>query len=303
MGSTYTIYTDGGCDPNPGPGGYGIVILEAGKEPREISGGEPKATNNRMEMRAALEALRAVDEGSVVDLFTDSQYLRNGVTQWLAGWKARGWKTSTKEPVKNQDLWEALDVEIGKRKVRWHWTRGHSGDHWNERADQLATRGIPRATGIALEQGALALYCGVSYSGKDESGAYAAFLRYVGEAGAVEKAIERRFAGESANRLHLLSVLEPLEALKRPLEIHVHTASDYVRDGVTRWIDAWRKRDWKTKEGKDVSHRDLWERLARAVTPHRIHWHVPAKEGEIPPEMEKVKARAHDVRTGVTAAE
>ncbi len=135
------IYTDGACRGNPGPGGWGVV-LRYGDHEKELWGGESETTNNRMELTAAIEALRALTRPCHVDLYTDSQYVRMGITDWLAGWKRRGWKNAARKPVKNQDLWQTLDVESGRHQVSWHWVKGHSGHPENERADELANRGI-----------------------------------------------------------------------------------------------------------------------------------------------------------------
>lgn len=137
------IYTDGACSGNPGPGGWG-AILRAGRHEKELSGGAAETTNNRMELTAAIEALRALKKPSDVDLFTDSSYVQKGVNEWLRGWKARGWKTADKKPVKNQDLWEALDAVLQKHTVAFHWVKGHAGHPENERADQLAVAAIPK---------------------------------------------------------------------------------------------------------------------------------------------------------------
>ncbi len=137
------IFTDGACQGNPGPGGWGVLILEAGAR-REISGGESATTNNRMEMTAAIEALKATR--GAVRLHTDSQYLKNGITDWMRKWKRNGWKTADGKPVKNKDLWEALDVLVADRSVQWAWVKGHAGHPENERADALARRGLESLT-------------------------------------------------------------------------------------------------------------------------------------------------------------
>ncbi len=135
------IWTDGACSGNPGPGGYG-AILQFGEREKELSGGERATTNNRMELMAAIVALEALNRPCAVDLFTDSQYVRNGVTQWIDAWKARGWKTADKKPVKNVDLWRRLEEAFERHDVAWHWVRGHAGDEMNERADALARAGM-----------------------------------------------------------------------------------------------------------------------------------------------------------------
>lgn len=142
-----TIFTDGACLGNPGPGGWGAIV-DDGERRREMSGYEPATTNNRMEIMAALEALRAVPDGAEVDLHTDSQYLRNGMSDWLARWKRNGWRTADKKPVKNEDLWRALDTEAQRHRVRWHWVRGHNGHPENERCDALANAAIRARGGI-----------------------------------------------------------------------------------------------------------------------------------------------------------
>jgi ribonuclease HI len=138
---TVEIYTDGACRGNPGPGGWGAILRTRGRE-KELSGAESQTTNNRMELQAAIEALRALKRPVDVRLFTDSQYLRNGVLTWLPQWKARGWKTADRRAVKNQDLWLALEAEAGRHRIEWHWVRGHSGHPENERADALANAAI-----------------------------------------------------------------------------------------------------------------------------------------------------------------
>ena len=139
-----TAYTDGACLGNPGPGGWGAVLVADGTE-RELSGYEPQTTNNRMELRGAVEALRAIPEGSEVDLHTDSQYVRTGMAEWLARWKRNGGRTADRKPVKNVDLWQELDGLAQRRSVRWHWVRGHAGHPENERCDALANEAIRRA--------------------------------------------------------------------------------------------------------------------------------------------------------------
>ena len=135
------IHTDGACSGNPGPGGWGAILEYRGVE-KELYGGEPETTNNRMELMAAIEALAALKRAASADLYTDSKYLRDGVTQWIHNWKRNGWKTAAKKPVKNEDLWRLLDETVARHEVSWHWVKGHAGHPENERADALANRGI-----------------------------------------------------------------------------------------------------------------------------------------------------------------
>ncbi|MFN0303437.1 MAG: ribonuclease HI [Burkholderiales bacterium] len=138
---TVHIYTDGACKGNPGPGGWG-ALLKFGATERELFGGTAQTTNNRMELTAVIEALAALKRRCRVELYTDSQYVMNGMEEWLPQWKRRGWKTASKKPVKNVDLWERLDSLVGGHEVHWHWVRGHDGHDGNERADALANRGV-----------------------------------------------------------------------------------------------------------------------------------------------------------------
>ncbi|KAF2992476.1 ribonuclease HI [Methylocystis sp. MJC1] len=135
------IWTDGACSGNPGPGGWG-AILRFGDVEKELSGGEPLTTNNRMELMAAIMALEALTRPCAIDLYTDSQYVRGGVTSWIKNWKTRGWKTADRKPVKNVELWQRLEAAEERHDVAWHWVRGHSGDEMNERADALARAGM-----------------------------------------------------------------------------------------------------------------------------------------------------------------
>ena len=135
------IYTDGACRGNPGPGGWG-VLMRCGDVEKTLHGGEHDTTNNRMELMAAIQALEALNRPCRVELTTDSQYLRKGITEWMADWKRRGWKTAARKPVKNRDLWERLDALAQRHAIRWHWVRGHTGHEENELVDDLANRGI-----------------------------------------------------------------------------------------------------------------------------------------------------------------
>lgn len=151
--SKVIIHTDGACSGNPGPGGWG-ALLRFGEHERELCGGARETTNNRMELTAAIEALEALKRPCTVELHTDSTYVRNGITQWLANWKRRDWRTSDKKPVKNADLWQRLDAARGRHDVSWHWVKGHAGHEENERADALAREGMaPYKSGKSAKNG------------------------------------------------------------------------------------------------------------------------------------------------------
>ena len=151
MSEKVAIWTDGACSGNPGPGGWG-AILSYGAKQKELSGGEPATTNNRMELMAAIQALEALTRPCEVTLYTDSAYLKGGITSWLAGWKRNGWKTADKKPVKNIELWQRLEAATEPHKIDWRWVKGHANDAMNERADELARQGMgPFLTGRAVK--------------------------------------------------------------------------------------------------------------------------------------------------------
>nr|WP_293961223.1 ribonuclease HI [Sneathiella sp.] len=137
------IYTDGACSGNPGPGGWGALLQYNGKT-KELFGGDAETTNNRMELTAAIEAINSLKRSTIAELHTDSTYVKDGITKWMANWKRNGWKTAAKKPVKNKDLWLALDDAISKHQIRWKWVKGHAGDPGNEKADELANAGMEK---------------------------------------------------------------------------------------------------------------------------------------------------------------
>ncbi|ORF34360.1 ribonuclease HI [Snodgrassella alvi] len=139
--SEVTLYTDGACKGNPGVGGWG-AFLQSGSHSKELFGGEANTTNNRMELTAVIQGLAALKRPCIVNIYTDSQYVKNGMQEWIHNWKARGWKTASKQPVKNAELWQALDNEVSKHQVHWHWVKGHAGHPGNEKADELANKGV-----------------------------------------------------------------------------------------------------------------------------------------------------------------
>lgn len=145
MSEKVKIYTDGGCRGNPGIGGWGVVLLWGDKE-KHLLGSEAETTNNRMELTASIEGLKALKRPIDVELYTDSKYVQQGITTWIHGWKKNGWKTAGRKPVKNQDLWQALDKLMATHSVSWHWVKGHAGDKFNELADQLANQAMDELT-------------------------------------------------------------------------------------------------------------------------------------------------------------
>ncbi len=286
------IYTDGGCRPNPGPGGWGAVILREGEAPVELSGSADETTNNRMELQAAIEALASLDGPHEVVLHTDSTYLKRGITEWLARWRASGWRTAGKTPVQNRDLWERLDRELARHRVRWAWVKGHAGDRWNERADALASAAIPGVRLPVDDPGAVHAWLAVAASTKRRLGAWSAILVWRDH----ERIVTGRVPEHSANRLHLLGAVRALEALRRPSRVHLYTVSDYLAQGATSWIAGWKRRSWTTRDGRPVSNRDLWEALDRAMQPHEVHWHAVGSD-ERPEPLGAARRAARDALT------
>jgi ribonuclease HI len=152
MSEIVSIYSDGACKGNPGPGGWGALLVAGGRE-RELFGGEAHTTNNRMELLAVIRALEALTRHCEINLYTDSQYVKNGIETWIHGWKRNGWKTADRKPVKNADLWHELDALAKQHTIRWHWVRGHNDHPGNERADALANRGVDKIRGAAAAPG------------------------------------------------------------------------------------------------------------------------------------------------------
>jgi ribonuclease HI len=292
-----TIYTDGGADPNPGTGGWAAILLDplSGKT-RELSGGEPRTTNNRMELTAAIRGLEALKQPCKVRLITDSQYLKKGVTLWLKGWIANGWKRKDGE-LQNADLWRRLSELIREHQIAWDWVKGHAGHRWNERADELATAAIKAQKGqkkmapsavpaVPQEPAEADVFLRVSCAGKNAG--WAALVRHRG----AEALLSGRHPGASSNQLDLLAAAAVLETLPPGITVAVHTVSDYLRNGATAWIEGWKKRGWKTQEGKPVLNRDLWQRLEAALSARRVAW--PSLKGRDVPELEALGVAAKE---------
>ena len=263
------IYTDGACDPNPGPGGW-AAILRFGAHQKELFGSEANTTNNRMELRATIEALGVLTQPCRVELHTDSEYLRKGVTEWLPRWKANKWRTRRKRPVANQDLWRELAAVTQPHTIRWHWVKGHAGHPLNERADSMARAAIVTTDFPLPDTKAVHVFTGASCNGPRGSGGWAVVLREGDEI--------RTFSGQesetTANRLQLLAATHALSTAKRGEHIHLYTHSDYVRRGASQWLASWQQNNWKTRTGKPVKNRDLWQVIAAACSANEVSWHL-----------------------------
>jgi ribonuclease HI len=289
------VYTDGGCDPNPGPGGWGAVIRWDDRE-WLLSGNDPDTTNNRMELHAAAAAL-ALLEGLLgrcqVEVHTDSQYLRQGITSWIEGWVSRGWRTSDRQPVKNQDLWRLLHQLTQAHDVTWHWLKGHAGHPLNERADQLATEARralrrlhppPRGPDASRPAGdgwpAVDIFVKASCRGDERWGGWGVVLR-MGERTRSLSGSER---STTANAMLIRGAAEALRALTKPCWVTIYSDAKYLIDGASRWVKRWQARGWQTREGQPVANRAEWEALLEAARPHHATW-VLAREDDAPADL------------------
>ena len=283
-----TIYTDGSCQPNPGPGGWGAVILSADGSVKAISGSAQHTTNNRMELQAAIEALKAVNNGEDILLFSDSKYLQQGISQWLPSWQNRGWLTSFNSEVKNRDLWQTLAKQINKHDIDWQWIKGHAGNDWNEKADQLARSAVIHPQLPLLEKKAIHIFTAISVKAT-KRGSWSAILRYQDHI----KPLYGSVPETTGNRMHIHSAIAGLAAVKRPLPIHIYTFSGYLRDGASQWTRQWSRNNWLTKDGQPVSHKDLWLLLSDFCKRYDISWHLADKESP-PCEMQEAKHLAQE---------
>ena len=283
------IYTDGACDPNPGPGGWAAILI-SGQHERELKGGEPQTTNNRMELQAVISALSALKQPCRVQLHTDSEYVQRGITQYLERWKAKDWKTSDKRAVANQDLWEALDQAVQRHQIEWHWVKGHAGDPLNERVDQLAVSMIPRSDLPLDDASAVHIFTGVSCLGASGPGAWAVVLR----SGQTEQQLSGREVKTSANRLHLLAMAQGLAAAPLGAKVHLYTASDYAVQGARQWMKTWAVQGWRTKDGAAVKHKEIWQALQAAAQARIVQWHA-LKAAVRPVESQRAEELAQQV--------
>lgn len=265
-----TIYTDGGADPNPGPGGWGAILIhETSGRVKELSGGEEHTTNNRMELTAAFSALEALTQPCEVELHSDSAYVVQGMTRWVKKWAADGWvRGKKKEPVENASLWRELIRQAEPHEITWRWVKGHSGNVYNERADALATAEIRQ---IHAAQRALAPPDAEIYtlvSARSGQGFWVASIRYGGE----ERLIVEREEEVTSNQLDIIAAASGLSDLPADIRVHVYSVSDYLRNGATQWIVGWKRRNWLTKAGEPVKNRELWEWLDGELSLRQVEW-------------------------------
>jgi ribonuclease HI len=308
---TALVYTDGGCDPNPGPGGWAAVLRITPSEdaptavgPREaepaevvLTGNHPQSTNNRMELEAAIAALAYLHGrygACQVELHTDSRYVRSGIREWIERWVSNGWQTRGEQSVKNRDLWRRLyELCVAPEavlSVDWHWVKGHAGDPLNERVDRLAGQARARLPGdadlspppslpvaavptAAAEGPLVQLSVAVACPGARGPGGWAAVLS--SEAG--KQVLSGHEAESTRIRLALLAALAGLRALESPARVTVYTVEEYLSKGASEWVHKWRQRGWTTSGNKPVQHRELWQQLLQAAQPHHVTWQYVRK--------------------------
>ena len=297
------VYTDGGCKPNPGPGGWGAVLL-SGVHAKEISGSDPATTNNRMELTAAISALELLSRRCQVVLHTDSQYLRRGITEWCQAWKARGWRKADGRPVENEDLWRELIDQAARHEVEWRWIKGHRGHPLNERADQLARDEVRRAR-RAVKPTSKASRTARSADAGDlpqvQIVARGSALGVPGPAGYAAEIVHADGKSEivsggwplaTNNAMELWAVVAALQRMRRPSKITIRTCSKYVLDGASKWLARWEQKGWRTRDGRRVKNREIWQELSHLLGDHDITWVHDRPRGD-----ERGRAVSHKARS------
>jgi ribonuclease HI len=256
------IYSDGGADPNPGIGGW-AAILRYGEHEKVLTGNDPKTTNNRMELQAAVSALSALKRPSTIEFHTDSQYLRQGITKWIGGWAERGWQHKDGRAIPNADLWQTLWLLVKQHEINWHWVKGHAGDPLNERVDQLAREArlaiTPR---LELDDALPQLYVRASCKGNPGPGGWAVVISWNG----VTRTISGGELRTTNNRMEVQAAVAALQSISPGAPAQIITASDYLFQGATQWLAGWQKRGWQKKDGQPISNADLWQQLAALLT-------------------------------------
>lgn len=292
MADKVIIYSDGGSDPNPGIGGW-AAILRYGNHERILTGNDPQATNNRMELMAAISALEALKRPSTIDFFTDSEYLRKGITEWIAGWAERGWKTKGGKPISNADLWKRLMPIVDHHEINWQWVKGHAGNQMNERVDTLAREARLEITpSDQLPDDIPRLYLRSSCKGNPGPGGWGVVLE-------IDEDTLQNSGAEPAttnNRMEVTAAIEGLLMLERGSAVQVFTTSDYLYQGITGWIHGWRRRNWLKRDGKAVANADLWQALDKLLEGYAVRW-VNAKGQDFEPLQDagKLAVSARDI--------
>jgi ribonuclease HI len=262
------IYSDGGADPNPGIGGW-AALLRYGDHEKILKGAEPKTTNNRMELRAAIEAFRALKRPCKVEFHTDSQYVRRGITEGVPEWAEADWLTKSGRPVPNADLWQELLALVQRHTIDWRWVRGHRGDPSNELVDALAREARLAITPkIDLATNVPRLYLRAACKGNPGPGSWAVALESDGE-----WEMHSGAAGSTTNnRMEITAAIEGLKLLPPGSSVQLLTTSDYLFQGATRWAAGWRAQGWRKKDGQLVANADLWRELTELEINYQVEW-------------------------------
>jgi len=261
------IYTDGGADPNPGVGGW-AAILSAGNREKVLTGNAASTTNNRMELQAAVNALETLTRPSQVELHTDSEYLRKGITEWVENWETSGWKRKGK-PIPNSDLWKKLLTLNQQHEIDWHWVKGHAGNSLNERVDRLARSArLELASRQIITSELPSVYVRGSCKGNPGPGSWAVVLEEDGDT----EQLSGSEPSTTNNRMELRAAIEGLKMLSPGSAVNLVSTSDYLFMGATTWIHGWRQRQWTKRDGKPISNLDLWQELDRLMAGYDVHW-------------------------------
>lgn len=295
MSNEILIYTDGACKGNPGPGGWGAILV-AGENQREMHGGTLETTNNQMELLAAIEALEALKRPCSVKLYTDSQYLIDGSSKWIHGWKRNGWRTKEKKPVKNVDLWQRMDEQLNRHDVRFVWVRGHSGDPLNERADALANLGcqpylnqkekaLPAAVPAAQDVAQAFLDLATDQSKISVTGpqvvAYTDGSCLKSKAGGwgvviIDQGKEYELSGGAAsttnNRMEMMAAISALLSISPERPTVIVTDSEYLKKGIEEHIHTWKEKNWRKADGGPIKNLDLWKQLDAMCLNRQVVW-------------------------------
>lgn len=261
------IYADGGADPNPGIGGW-AAVLRYGTREKVLTGNEPQTTNNRMELTAAINALAALNRPSQVAFYTDSEYVRKGITEYIEKWAANNWMVK-KKPVANADLWPQLLELAKKHEIEWHWVKGHAGNELNERVDQLAREARLVITPIEeIAADVARLYLRASCKGNPGTGGWGVVLETEDETQEASGTAEKT----TNNRMEMTAAIEGLRLVSPGNPVQVFTTSDYLYQGVTKWIHGWRQRNWHKKDSQPVVNADLWQALDVLTKERMVRW-------------------------------
>ena len=279
------LYTDGSCAPtNPGPGGWAYLPVINGEPDELVRGSEAHSTNNRMELTAALEALKSREDGDTVELFTDSQYVKNGITGWIDTWRRKNWTRGRGKPVLNKDLWVELHAQNSRLRVEWNWVKAHAGNTFNEMVDEAA-RAAAIAAGDPGEEATSAAHDGrtltsdipltegyfIAAVNNGERRAAWAIVREFDGSTDIENGVEE---GTSVNRALLTGVVVLMRSLDPNAPTRVTTDSEYLFKGITQWLDGWRNRGWRKSDSKPVANKDLWIEIEALRNRAPIEWQL-----------------------------